>query len=197
MSAVYSVAHAADPVSEGVGAVDAHYDDHHKEVEGLPQLDFTTYTEQIFWLFVFFIILYVFFSKKTLPEVSSTIERRKEQIQGDLDNAESLREDADKVQQAYEDILSDARTKSTDAFSAMETEIKAKNEKQLAAFKERSLKATEKTEASIEAAKSDAIGDMNSIAAEVASIAAQKIVGVSTDIDKAKDLVKTIGRKAA
>ena len=47
---------------------------HYAEVEGLPQLDFTTYSSQIFWMFVFFILLYVFFAKKTLPEISSAVE---------------------------------------------------------------------------------------------------------------------------
>lgn len=168
-----------------------------KDVKGLPQLDFTTYSEQIFWLFVFFIILHVFFSKKTIPEISSTIEMRKEQIQGDLDSAETLKDDAEKVQQAYEEIMTSARQKSSEAFTSADAQIKTLNEEKLNAFKGRSAKANEEIEGKIEAAKTAAISDMNNIAAEIASKAAEKIVGISTDLDQAKSMVENIGRKAA
>ena len=49
-------------------------------------------------------------------------------------------------------------------------------------------------------AQSEAMDDMNTIAAEVASEAAKKIVGISPDLKEAKTVVKSLndnGRKAA
>lgn len=190
------------PASDGHGEDHAqgHDDGHHgdkHEVEGLPQLNFTTYPSQIFWLFIAFTILYFIFSKKTLPEISSTIENRREQVEGDMDNATKLKEEAEEVQTAYEDILAEARKKSADEFTKAEEKIKKVTNKKLEAFKELSNEKTAETEQVVEKAKQDAIGDMHSIAAEVASTAAEKIVGISTDIDQAKTLVKNIDRKAA
>lgn len=190
-------AEAYDEAHGGGHHGDAHGDGHAKEVDGLPQLDFTTYPSQIFWLFIAFIILYFIYSKKTLPEISSTIENRHNQVDGDLETATKLKEEADDVHAAYEEILSKARADSSDIFKKAEEKIKAKTEKKLADFRERSSKMTQDTEAEVVKAKADAMDDMQSVAAEVASIAAEKIVGISPDIDQAKTLVKNMNKKAA
>lgn len=169
----------------------------HEEVDGLPQLDFTTYPSQIFWLFILFTIMYLIFSKKNLPEISSTIENRREQIEDDLDNAQRLKTEAEDVQIAYDAILTKAREDSSSAFKVGEEKIKKKTEKKLEGFNERSIAAMREKESEVQAAQKAAIGDMQHIAAEVASLAAEKIVGVSTDIAQAKTLVKNLDKKAA
>ncbi len=174
-----------------------HGDPHHAEVEGLPQLDFTTYSSQIFWMFISFGILYLFFAKKTLPEVSGVLESRREKIESDLDNAQRLKEDAYEAQAAYEESLSEAREKASALFKDTEETIKTLTADKNEAFKKKAAKKIEDTEKSVLAAKDAVLTDTHAIAAEIASIAAQKIVGVSTDINKAKSLVETIGKKAA
>ena len=171
--------------------------DKHAEVEGLPQLDFTTYTPQIFWMFVFFIILYVFFSKKTIPEISGTVEKRRDKIESDLDGAQDLKEQAEKAQTEYEDALQEARVKASKTFRDAEDKIKQDSNAKMDAFKDRAAKLTQDTEAKLEKAKAKAMDDTQSIAAEIASLAAEKIVGVSTDIKQAETLVKNINKKAA
>lgn len=183
---------AADP-SDGDGYGGKEY----PEVEGLPQLDFTTYPSQIFWLFTAFVILYLFFSKKTLPEISSTLEGRRQHVQSDLDNASRLKQEAEDVQTAYEEGLAKARAKASEQFKNTDDKIKSNASKSLDAFKARAEQALEEAEKQLEKTKKDAIADMHDIAAEVASIAAEKIVGVSTDLDNAKTVVKNIDKKAA
>lgn len=168
-----------------------------KAKAGLPQMDPTWFPSQVFWLAVTFFCLYVIFSRKILPEISATLETRREQIEGDLENAQELKEEAEKVQQAYEEILDEARKKSSDAFKKADESIKKKTNEKLEKFRERAADENAKTEKLIEDAKKAAMDDMESTAAEVASVAAEKIVGISTDINKAKDLVKNIGKKAA
>ncbi|MCB9983959.1 MAG: hypothetical protein H6861_09890 [Rhodospirillales bacterium] len=177
---------------------DEHAGDEHHEVQGgLPQLNFSTYPTQIFWLFIAFIVLYFIFSKKTLPEISSTLEDRREHVEGDIDSAARLKEEAEDVHAAYDEILSEARKRASDEFANIEESIKASTNKKLSAFKSKAAKKTEATEQGLNEAKKKAIEDMHSVAAEVASAAAEKIVGISTDIDQAKTLVKNIDRKAA
>jgi len=175
----------------------AHGKGHYEEIEGLPQLDFTTYTSQIFWMFAGFILLYIFFAKKTLPEISGAVETRREKIEGDLDNAQDLKEQAEKVQSEYEAALQDARQKASDTFKVHEDAIKADSNAHLDAFKDRSAKLTADTEAKLQKAKEAALSDTQSIAAEIAAIAAEKIVGISTDIKQAETMVKSINKKAA
>ena len=164
---------------------------------GLPQMDPTWFPSQIFWLAVTFSCLYVIFARKVLPEISSTLESRREQIEGDLKSAQDLKEEAEAVHQSYESALSDARKKSSESFLKAETETKAKFEDAQNAFRDRVSKESAKTDKAIAKAKDAAMTDMHAIAAEIASAAAEKIVGVSTDLDKAKSVVKGIDRKAA
>ena len=189
-----------DPIGEHHDAAHDAADAYHgaEKSAGLPQMDPTWFPSQIFWLAVTFFCLYVIFSRKILPEISSTLEMRREQIQSDLDSAQELKEEAESVHAAYESNLDEARKKSTAMFSDAEEEsIKTKAEKKLNAFREKTQKEIAETEAEITAAKDAAMGDMHNIAAEIASVAAEKIVGVSTDMKQAKSHVKNIDKKAA
>jgi len=172
-------------------------DAHHQEIDGLPQLDFTTYTSQIFWMFAAFIMLYILFSKKSIPEISGSVESRREKIQGDLDNAHEFKDQANKVHAEYEAALQVARETASETFKDTEDSIKENSNARLEAFKDRANKLTQETEGKLEKAKDAAMEETQDIAAEIASIAAEKIVGIPTDIKQAQNLVKNIGRKAA
>ena len=164
---------------------------------GLPQLDPTWFASQLFWLTVTFITLYVIFSKKVLPALSNTIESRHERVQGDLAEAQKLKEEAEHVHEAYEEALEEARTKSAAFYAKAEDAVKKKTAKEMDAFRERSSEQTQETEKRIEKAKKAAMKEMDNIAAEIASQAAEKIVGIKTDVKQAKNVIDNINKKAA
>ena len=164
---------------------------------GLPQMDTSWFPSQVFWLALTFFVLYTVFGKKLLPDISSTLENRRNHIQGDLDSAQDLREEVEKVQQANEEALAEARANATKIFADTQDSLQRKAQKKMDSFAASSQKKTKEVEASIEEEKAQAMIEMQTIAAEIASSAAEKIIGVSTDIDQAKNLVKNIGRKAA
>jgi F-type H+-transporting ATPase subunit b len=163
---------------------------------GLPQFDPTWFPSQIFWLAVAFFVLYLFFSKKTLPEISSVIENRRNHIRSDLDMAEKLTEDAEKVQAAYENGLQSARDTASQAVQDVETLMKTKGASEYEAFRKRSESEIVAAENRIAVAKSAAMDDMNTIAAEVAAVAVKKIIGTNTDVQKAKSIVESLTGKA-
>ncbi len=193
--------HAVDKHGETAAQAGEHAAEHveaaHHATPGLPQMDPTWFPSQIFWLAVTFLCLYVIFSRKILPEISSTLETRRVQIQEDLDNAQSLKEEAEEVHQAYDEILDGARKKASDLFAKADDDIKTATNKKLDAFRERAATENTETENLIEKSKDEAMTDMHAVAAEIASLAAKKIVGISTNIDQAKSLVKNIDKKAA
>ncbi|HBR69728.1 MAG TPA: hypothetical protein DEA55_10180 [Rhodospirillaceae bacterium] len=174
--------------------------DGHESSGGLPQFNPSSYPSQIFWLVVVFSVMYFFFSRRTLPEISGVIENRHQHIQSDLDSAEKLRQEAETVHKAYDEALDKARTKASDLFAEVEREIKEKSAAQFQAFLERSSKEVKSAEAKIEKAKSEAFEEMSTVAAEVAAKAAEKIIGVSTDLQKAKSIIDALhknNKKAA
>lgn len=170
-------------------AVDAH---HEAGGSGLPQLDPSNFSSQIFWLLVAFGIMYFVFSRRILPEMSSVIESRHEHIQSDLDTAEELKREAEEVQAAYEKILDDARTKSSKSFAQAEEKIKTHTAEAYQEFQVRSGKTIVQKESAIENAKNEAMAEMNGLAAEIAREAAEKIIGVETDLKQAKTVVESL-----
>ena len=163
---------------------------------GLPQFEPTWFASQIFWLAIAFAILYIFFAKKTLPDISSVIENRKNHIQSDLETAEKLATKADQVQDAYQADLVKAQDKAAKAISKVENDMKAEAEKAAEAFRLRSEKEMKKAEDNIAKAQNAAMADMNSIAAEAASEAVAKIIGGKADKDKAMSIIEGLSGKA-
>lgn len=172
---------------------DGHGDGHHEaSSSGLPQLDATTFPSQLFWLAVTFVLLYLIFSKKSLPEISGVLENRQQHIEDDLESAEKLKEEAEQAQRAYEESLTDAKEQATKALHDVQEKMKAKAEKQNNDFRAKAEKDIQGLEDRLNKAKEAAMDDMNTIAAEIASEAAKKIVGIDPDLEQAKTVVKAI-----
>ena len=94
----------------------------------MPQLDFSTFIPQIFWLFVSLSILYLILSKYALPRVSDVIEERKDIIAHDIDEAKKFSLDSKK---AIEDLtlkMSKAKSESQQIVNNALIEVKSKNE---------------------------------------------------------------------
>ena len=68
----------------------------------LPQLDLATYSSQVFWLIVSFVVLYFLVAKLAMPRIAEVLEERQERIEDDLDKAETLKKEAYQVRIEYE-----------------------------------------------------------------------------------------------
>ena len=190
------------PATDGAYPVDEHsagHGEYKKEAKkgGLPQFDPSSFTSQIFWLVICFGIMFFFFSKKTLPDIGGIMQRRAAHIEHDIATAQKLRESAEEAKARFERAVGEAQQKSTAIFVKAEQEVKAKITGSLDEFKNRSLLRLKDAEDSIEKSKKEALDGIQQVAAEVASIAAEKIVGISTDIDQAKNVVRNINKRAA
>lgn len=180
------LAHDADTASHG--------ENHGKG--GLPQFDPKWYASQVFWLLVSFAFLYFYFSTRTLPDISSVLQNRKNHIQSDIETAERLQAEAEAVQASYERTLDVARANAAQAITEVETGIRIKAEEESAAFQKRAEKKMQDIDIRIDAVKVEALSNMNDIAAEVASHAVKKIIGVQSDRDHVKSIVDSLTEKA-
>lgn len=190
-------------------AEDAHQDGTHADAgepgahgaehssSGLPQLDASTFPSQLFWLAVTFAVLYFYFSRKALPEISGVMENRRERIQSDLDTAERLRRDAEKAQDDYESLLTGARAEASALLSKAVTAVKEKAEKNMTALRDKGAEQIAALETQLSADKKKAMAEMDTIVAEVASQAAEKIVGIKADLGAARSVVQSLHRQEA
>lgn len=164
---------------------------------GLPQFDPTWFASQVFWLIIAFSVLYFIFSKKTLPEISSVIENRKNHIQSDLETAEKLTAEADNVQEAYQKNLDKAQSNAADAIKNVEQTAKSKTENTINELRMKSDKALKEAEKNILSSKSAAMEDMNQIAIDVAAQAVEKIIGIKLNKSQIEDVVKNMNGKTS
>ncbi len=96
---------------------------HATESAGLPQLDVTTFANQIFWLVVTVLLLYWVVAKIALPRIAAVISDRQGAITGDLMAAEEFKLKAKEAETAYDKALADARSEAQKIVAANRVEI--------------------------------------------------------------------------
>lgn len=164
----------------------------HASKGGLPQFDPTWFASQAFWLIICFSILYVVFSKVTLPEISNVIENRKNLIESDLESAEKLTKEADNVHDTYNANLANTHTEAATLLKKSDDKIKAKYDKKSEEFRETSENAVLETEKKIVEATTKAMADMNKVITEVSGDAIEKIIGKKADSKKIQSIVENL-----
>lgn len=81
----------------------------HAASGGMPQLDPSTFGNQIFWLVVAMVVLYLILSRVALPRIGSVLAERAGTIANDIAAAETYRQQAAEAEAAYHRALDDAR----------------------------------------------------------------------------------------
>ena len=71
----------------------------------MPQLNPEFWSAQIFWLILIFSSLYLIIWKIFLPKITNNLENRRLRVVGDLDEAQKLKENAEKKLKEYEEII--------------------------------------------------------------------------------------------
>jgi F-type H+-transporting ATPase subunit b len=143
----------------------------------MPQLHFHTFPTQIFWLVVSFAVLYWLMAKMALPRIERIIEERRNRLDDDLEKAASMKSEAEAVIAAYQRALAEARASAQATVKETTDRLAAEAaERQRLATVELQLR-TNEAEKSILAAKDRALGEVRSIAVEVARAATQRLTG--------------------
>ncbi len=166
----------------------------HASSGGLPQFDPTWFASQVFWLAISFAILYIVFAKKTLPNISSTIDRRRTQIESDIETTDELTKEAEDVLAAYQEKLKDSRSKARSVIMDTEKAIRDNEEKAHNEFLEKTEDAISKAEATIEKAKGKASKDIEKIAGEIAVETAKKLLNHDIDSSNVESIISKISK---
>jgi len=99
---------------------------------GMPQLDITTFPNQIFWLLVTLVTIYLILSRVALPRIGGTLANRKGTITADLAAAEELKQKAVAAEAAYNEALTNARSEAAKIIAAAKADIQADLNKAIA-----------------------------------------------------------------
>ena len=136
------------------------------ESGGLPQLDFSTFPNQIFWLVITLVAIYLILTKVALPRIEAVLSERRGTITNDIAAAEELKLKAEEAEAAYDKALADARVEANSIVAAARAEIDAeladavaKADAEIAAKAAESQKAIAEVQAGALAAVNDVAND--------------------------------------
>ena len=174
-----------------LGAVDEHADSH-GDSGGLPQLDFTTWPTQIFWLVVSFALAYILMWRVALPRIGSVLEERHNRIQGDLKRAKAASENAEQARQAFEVMLAESREKASAVMREATESIRNKMERKIKTSNASTAEKMAEAEKDIAEAKARAMIDVVDIASTSAAEAVAQLTNIKISQADATKQVKKI-----
>ena len=162
---------------------------------GMPQLDPEFWISQIFWLTITFGVLYVTLSKFILPKISSNLERRKSQIQENIEAAEKQRESSEAKLKEYEEIIFKSKLEAKNIFkNVREKVIKDINSKKEILDKQIDDEIND-AEKEIETLKNIAAEKINKIAIETSSDILKKLIGTEINNSSISAIVDDLSKK--
>jgi F-type H+-transporting ATPase subunit b len=146
-----------------------------------PPFDKSTFPSQLFSLTIAFVALYLISSRLALPRVRETIDERQNKIDGDLAQAQKLKDESDAALKAYEAELAAARTRAQAIGNETRETLNAEADAERKALEARlsvKLADAEKTIASTRAA---AMSNVRGIASDAAMAIVQQLTGAAAD----------------
>ena len=146
---------------------------------GMPQLDFSTWGNQIFWLVITLVVIYLILSRVALPRIASVLAERQGTITNDIAAAEDLKAKAQDAEAAYDKALVDARAEAGRIVAETKAGIQADLDKAIA---------TADTKIATKAAEGE------KVIAEIRAGALDNVKVVAKDT--AKEIVAAMGGKA-
>ena len=147
---------------------------------GLPQLDVSTWPSQLFWLVVLFTAGYILMAKAVTPRISKVLEERRAKLDEDLGKARSASEDAARIRAEYEADLENARTAAAETAKEAAAEAAKQAEASDSKIAKKLTEKVAKAEAKLAAARSEAMANLNNVAAEAAMLAVAQLANIQT-----------------
>lgn len=144
-------------------------DDHGGGSAGMPQLDVATFPNQIFWLVLALVAIYMILSRVALPRIGALLAERQGAISNDIAAAEDLRNKAAEAEAAYEKALADARTEAQRIAQAARDEMDADLKKAIAKADEEIASRTAESEKEIAAIRDQAAANVREVARDTAA----------------------------
>ena len=147
--------------------------------KGMPQLCVDWMPNQVFWLAVALVVLFLILSRIALPRIGAVLAERKGTITNDLAAAEELKLKAVEAEKAYNEALATARTEAAKIVAAAQAEIRKELDE-----------ATAKADSEISARTAESEAKI----AEIRAGAEEAVEAVAKDT--AKELVAALGGSA-
>jgi F-type H+-transporting ATPase subunit b len=171
-------------VAEGHG--DAKGATAHTEAEGghkapFPPFQKDTFASQLVSLLIAFVALYLIVSKIALPRVGGVLDARQNAIDGDLTEAQKLKDASDDALKAYEAELASARSRAQAISAETRDRLNAASEAERKTLEDRLSVKLAEAEKTIASTREAAMRNVRGIAADAATAIVQRLTGLAPD----------------
>jgi F-type H+-transporting ATPase subunit b len=160
---------------------------------GIPQLEFATFPNQIFWLVVALVAIYFILSRVALPRIASVLAERQGTLTNDLAAAEDLKRQAAEAEEAYNKALADARAEAQKIAEETRAGIQAELNEAIARADEEIAAKSAESEKRIAEIEAGAMASIEEVARDVAADVVHAVApGQSVSED---DLAKAVAER--
>lgn len=155
-----------------------------------PPFQKDTFASQLVSLAIAFVALYLIVSRIALPRVGSLLDERQNKIEGDLSDAQKLKDQSDGALKAYESELAAARSRAQAISAETREKLNAASEAERKTLEERLSVKLADAEKTIASTRETAMSNVRGIAADAAAAIVQRLTGVlpdGTSVNRAVD----------
>ena len=162
---------------------------------GMPQLNTEFWTSQIFWLILIFSSLYLIIWKIFLPKITYSIENRKSRVVNDLDEAQKLKESAEKKLNEYNEIIEISKKEAKKIIEDSKKKLDRDIEKKKQKFNDEIENELIVAEKEIKNLKESSITSISNIAAETSSEIIKQIINTEVNKSNVNAVVNEVAKK--
>ncbi len=158
----------------------------HTEADGghkapFPPFQKDTFASQLVSLAIAFVALYLIVSKIALPRVSGVLDARQKAIEGDLAEAQRLKDSSEAALMAYETELAAARGRAQSIGAETREKLNAAADAERKTLEQRLAVKLAEAEKTIAATRGAAMSNVRAIAADAAAAIVQRLTGALPD----------------
>jgi F-type H+-transporting ATPase subunit b len=148
---------------------------------GFPPFESSTFASQLVSLVIAFVALYIIVSRIARPRVGAVIDARQNKIEGDLGEAQKLKDESESALKAYESDLAAARSKAQAIGAETREKLNAASEAERKSLEDTLSARLTEAEKTIAATRATAMGNVRGIAADAAAAIVQRLTGSAPD----------------
>jgi F-type H+-transporting ATPase subunit b len=142
------------------------------------------------WTIVVFVISLFILRRAVFPQIGKALDARAKKIEGDIDDAAKLREEADEILDEYRERLKEARAQSDEIVHRARQTAEAHEKEAKEEGREMIAEATKRAQREIEVASKRALDDLRREVADLTIMATEKVTRKTLDDADQRRLVE-------
>ena len=135
---------------------------------GMPQLDFSNFDNQTFWLLIFLFLVFLVIRLLVMPRMEETLTNRRKIIEEDIQEAEEFRDKAIEIEKTLNQEIESARIKANEILRHCKEEIKRNTQEALDDIDINIEELVEKSDKNVASLKSEAKKEVKALSKKLA-----------------------------